>query len=48
MVFRFLNEKTGKKEKHVQCLSCLDFIPESEYFVHCEGCKKNKINIGNW
>ena len=46
MAHIFLNEKTGKKERHIQCLRCLSYIPNSEYEEHkCDG---NEITISNW
>jgi len=44
MAHIFVNEKTGKKEKHIQCSNCLEYIPYSEYDKHtCE----NMLNRGS-
>ena len=40
----FINEKTGKKERHVQCPACCSFIPYSEYDKH--ECEDQKHNLG--
>ena len=40
----FINPKTGRKERHIQCPACCKFIPESEYTEH--KCEEQKHNIG--
>jgi len=32
--FVFVNPKTGKKERHICCAGCCEFIPTSEYDQH--------------
>jgi len=32
--FVFYNPKTGKKERHICCPGCCEFIPVSEYDQH--------------
>jgi len=41
---KFINPKTGRKEKHIQCKACCEWIPESEFMDH--ECEEQKANLG--
>jgi len=43
MAHIFVNPKTGKKERHICCVGCCEFIPESEYDKHV--CPNEKARI---
>jgi len=34
MAYVFINKNTGKKERHIQCVGCLEWVPASEYSRH--------------
>jgi len=36
MIGKFINPKTGKKEKHYQCTSCFEWIPFSDNSHKCK------------
>lgn len=40
----FINEKTGKKEKHYQCAGCCEWIPFSNTNHH-KTCKDKNLII---
>lgn len=43
MAHIFINEKTGKKERHICCSGCCEFIPTSEYQNH--KCPDERLRI---
>ena len=36
MIGKFINPKTGRKEKHYQCTSCFEWIPFSDDNHKCK------------
>jgi len=44
MEMMLINKKTGKKEKHIQCVACCRWIPISEFSHH--QCEEKRHNLG--